>query len=564
MINSDSSCEHLRSIRSSACTFEIGRGRLGSNASAHSDPELVMHAFGNTVNTGSSSVKRGRSFGVHGSMLLTHYPVGAESRTVLAPVWTEEPSQMADIGEEYSTRGRQNPVQISKPARRSPTYNALRASALSQPVTTTLEASKSGSCLQILTETEIKAGENKVGRGASHQQSNKGLRAHRLKSSKIPLDSAYNAPSSRYPLQWRAGTDPAPISPVSSRVDGGIPQRPHPLRMSSTHGTSEVESYGIFESSLQASLYTGSRKRPALFMLAIAVAYGGLQDPEHDFELMKTWLKNHESGTIRFLGISGSEATREKIEEAIGTLYREALLSPGSKLLILLTGEGDSTNRMYLMGGRFITDSDMRIWLWKLRTESKPANVPATIVLDYCRTNKHIPLGAMQDGIEFIWSCSIGQKAAALKFKTEDLPRSCFLLALMMAAYDLVHMKDDLKTAINHEMTRLSRFLELVARQRKDSFCEEPQVPDWQQAGRARPIHDLATMLSRMNVVPKVYRVFMSNKWFRDANNLPVNWAKIKRTPSSEIKVRYKRGTCKPVVYARPTDRILKRNLRGS
>jgi hypothetical protein len=232
---------------------------------------------------------------------------------------------------------------------------------------------------------------------------------------------------------------------------------------------------------LQASLHTGSRKHPSLFILAIAVAFDGLQDPEHDFELLKTWLKDHDSGAVRFLGISGKDATREKIEIAIKTLYQEALLTPGSNLLILLTGEGDNTNRMHLVGGRFITDGDIRVWLWKLRRESKPANVPATVVLDYCRTNKHIPLGAVQDGIEFIWSCSLGQKAAALKFKAEDLPRSCFLLALMMAAYDSVLTKDSLKTAIHDGITRLSRLI-VLAEKRKGSFCEEPQVSDWKQA----------------------------------------------------------------------------------
>ncbi|GAB1519686.1 hypothetical protein RhiTH_002754 [Rhizoctonia solani] len=492
-------------------------------ASVHSVLQsLTMRAFGSADNSNSGLAKRGRSSGVHSSILQAHHPTGAETRFA----WTEEPSPMSLLGEGYANRGRQTSIEVSELI--PPRHNAIKALAFSEPVTLTVETPKNISSLRRLAEaeTESTVEGSTFGRCTSYQKltptADTGLRVRQIRSSfKDPLDSAYNPSPSLYCPPWRVGTAPSPVCPDTSGISGGALLRPQLLRMSSAHGAEDAMSYGAIGSPLQASLYTGSRKTPTLFMLAIAVDFG-LKDPEHDFELMRSWLEDHESGMIRFLGISGKEVTRERIEEAIGDLYQEAMLSPGSNLLIMLTGEGDYTNRMHLTEKRFITDSDIRGWLWKLRKGSKPAGVPATVVLDYCRTNKHIPLGAVQDGVEFIWSCSLGQKAAALGFSskgTEDLPRSCFLLALMMAAYDLVHVKSDIKTAVNREMARLSCFLELVAQQHKSGPCVESQEPDWDQAVRTKPIHDLATFLSRMNIVPKVYRVLMNNKYFRDAGS---------------------------------------------
>ncbi|KAH7343360.1 hypothetical protein B0J17DRAFT_713542 [Rhizoctonia solani] len=520
-------------------------------------------------------MKRGRSLGVQSLDGYTGRPSAVE------PLWTEEPSPIIakHVGG-GGVRGRQTAIEASAPS--SSVHNVTQALSLSQlaPVFLAAESLEPESYLQAGAEAVIEG----KGDGAGHGIPHKGRiyeYGYLLSPQETPIFAAVptitpiinkNLHTHRIhncSLQ-RVGTDPAPLS---QRLRTNNPTQPRLLRTSSTHGPNEAVSHRVSASSLLASLFTGSRahKPPTLFMLAIAVAYNNLKDPQHDFELIQTWLKDHESGSVHFQGISGEEATRERIEDAIGELYRKALRSSGSSLLILLTGEGDYTNKMHLVGGRFITDSDLRIWLWKLRNESKPLGVPTTIILDYCRTNKHIPLGAAQEGVKFIWSCSLGQTAAALSLpNTKGLPRSCFLLALMMSSYNYTYIKTDLRAAIDYELDQLSSFLafthekvhkeELCGPCRTKTTCGRPipppQNPDWQQVGCMKSIHDLAYVLSttKINVVSKVYRVLMSNRWFREANKLPINWvikAKGDLTNSGSM-VRYKRGTCQPVYTGIP------------
>ncbi|KAG8716083.1 hypothetical protein FRC11_009708, partial [Ceratobasidium sp. 423] len=464
------------------------------------------------------------------------------------PVWTEEPSS----------------IEVSPPL--APAFNAVQALALGQPTSGASETLKPENSLRNAPMTNAGSEENGEVHGALHKESvstaGKEPQVYPAQpNSNVPLILKHHKPYPHNRSPLRTGTDPAPLSRAARTKTHIV--RSQPLRTTSTHSHGDVP-HRAFESPLLASLFTGSCGPPTLFVLAIAVAYNGLQDPQHDFGLIQEWLKDHESRSVRFLGISGEEARRERIEDAIGQLYREALRIPGSKLLILLTGEGDYTNRMYLMGGRFVTDSDLRNWLWKLRHESKPAGVPATIVLDYCRMNKHIPLGATQEGVEFVWSCSLGQTAAALRLSSaEDIPRSCFLLALMMSSYNYASVRIDLSAAINHELNQLSNFLDFTSKKvHKQDQCAacldkapcgmlmpHPQAPDWKQAGCMQPVYDLAHVLSTITIVPKIYRVLMNNRWFREANQLPINWVTTAKWNSSDPSrmVRYKRGTCQPV-----------------
>ncbi|CAE6463750.1 unnamed protein product [Rhizoctonia solani] len=530
----------------------IDAGSAAPNDSAHSDPSTTS-IFRNNSHVN----KRGKSLGVHSSGLSNY--VGHIFEAESQPVLTEEPSSMTDTGETVG-RGRQGSVEVSA---QSSSFNAVQARACRQPVPKVSETLKSAIPSQLAAETEVEI-EKDASHSALHEEPDGESSIHRPKTyPKSPLAAMHNPSFSRKPFPWRVGTDPAPISLLARDTAARKSVRPHPFRTTSTHSPNEATFHPTFGSPLQASLFTGSRIPPTLYMLVIAVAYDKLEDPQHDFDLIQSWLKDYKSGRIHFQGVSGKEATRERIEEAIRELYSEALHSHGSKLLILLTGEGDNINRMHLMGERFITDTDIRNWLWRLRNEARPNVVPTIVVLDYCRTNQHIPLGAMQGGIEFIWSCSLGQKAAALKFKTlEGIPRSCFLLALMMASYNPAHTKGDLSAAVNRKLDQLSRLLEL-AKKHKGDHSEELQQVDWGQARHMQPIHDLASMLSRMDVVPKVYRVLMSNKWFREANGLPVNWVlknKLGRLGETG-KFKYKRGTCKPVhVCWIPVDRPTKRS----
>ncbi|CAE6412403.1 unnamed protein product [Rhizoctonia solani] len=250
----------------------------------------------------------------------------------------------------------------------------------------------------------------------------------------------------RFPL--RTGTYPAFTSSLNPS------EEPHRRLCVLSTNDSKAGLPGAPQLSLQTTLYDGSHKFPIapvlpipsttynLFVLAVGVAYDGLKDPQHDLDILNALFSGRGSENVFFRGISGEDATIEVIEDAMGKLYREALKSSESNMLILLTGEGDDYNRMYLMGGTYITDRDLRSWMWKLQIDSHPETRAVAIVLDYCRTNENIPIGVPHIGVEFVWSCYPGQTAAGLRFPNrQDVPRSCFLLALMMASHEFARKK---------------------------------------------------------------------------------------------------------------------------
>ncbi|CAE6469363.1 unnamed protein product [Rhizoctonia solani] len=385
--------------------------------------------------------------------------------------------------------------------------------------------------------------------------------SRRYSSGKSPITNA------RFPL--RIGTHP-PLIPDPIANEG----RTSSFRSSSMDDDG-FELPSAFKSSFTNTLYSGSSKLSStpptlpissatstLHILAVGVAYGGLEDPEHDLNILQTLFKGSEPEKTRFKGISGKGATLETIEQAMGELYREVLGSSGSNLLILLTGEGDKDNRMHLMGGAFITDTDLRRCMWKLQIDCYPNNRTVTIIFDHCRTKPVMPPRVSHVGIEFIWSCSPGQTAAALRFlNVLDIPRSCFLLALIMTSYNYSRDRGDLSTAVDREVCQLLRFLEFVHKIscpcRENKPCPKPyrpQDPDWQRAGNMEPMYDLLDILSEMDIVSKVYGLLMRNKHFCEANGLSNNVTFEPRSSLQAGMTQHNRGSSKPV-HAAPNIR---------
>ncbi|CAE6505109.1 unnamed protein product [Rhizoctonia solani] len=488
--------------------------------------------------------------------------------------WTNEPlsttdSSGANAGSKRDVgRGRR-----AAAAAVSVAYNRVQELASQQAGSNGAETPKTDKCPQSASATKVEVDrENAItqdisqGGGVAARKEPIRVQPRRLfpknPSVTVPIDRF-----SRFPL--RTGTDPAFISSTICE------ERPLPLRMPSMHGD-EIGFPRAAKAPLQVTLYSGSRKLPStastFFILAVGIAYDNLKDPHHDLGILETLFKGHESEGTRFKGISGEEATLDAIEEAMGELYREALKTSGSNMLVLLTGDGDEKNRMHLMGDVVITDQDLRRWMWKLQIDCHPNNRTVTIILDYCRTNPDIqlPLGVTHVGVEFIWSCSPGQVAAGLRFpSTQNVPRSCFLLAVMMASYSARNQRDlDLIVAINYELHRLLRLLELTHKKIHEAGrctpcsegkpCPMPllrtQDPDWQQAGSMKSVYDIVGALSKMDIVSEVYDLFMGNRFFCEANELPVDGVTFKSATSHQSGMtQHQRGSSKPVCAAQAT-----------
>ncbi|KAJ1307805.1 hypothetical protein OPQ81_001888 [Rhizoctonia solani] len=137
---------------------------------------------------------------------------------------------------------------------------------------------------------------------------------------------------------------------------------------------------------------------------------------------------------------------------------------------------------MYLLGGEFLSAEDIDRWLWELRTSCGYTR-PITLVLDICRINEDKPSTKMHRGVGLIYSSSLGEKAHALQFKSEqDTPYSSFMLAFVIASSaSQASTNTDFVAAIEQHLNKLTELISLAASINGDED-PGPQQPDWSQA----------------------------------------------------------------------------------
>ncbi|CAE6409453.1 unnamed protein product [Rhizoctonia solani] len=164
-------------------------------------------------------------------------------------------------------------------------------------------------------------------------------------------------------------------------------------------------------------------RRPKLFFMVIAT-----DDAVRDLWVLDHALRALNSEAIHFTGLGGW-ITLEDIETEIKKLRKKSEKTPGSQIVILLTGHGDKGNRMMLPMSKFIDAA----YIFKLLLEPHEtrSKIPITVLFDICRPSGD-PGSVPPEGISTIWTCSPGQVAGA--FRLPYGPDSCFLSAMMMAS----------------------------------------------------------------------------------------------------------------------------------
>ncbi|KAG8760686.1 hypothetical protein FRC11_015097 [Ceratobasidium sp. 423] len=252
------------------------------------------------------------------------------------------------------------------------------------------------------------------------------------------------------------------------------------------------------KSSLEITLFGNShllQPNPITwFILIVAVDYPGrdLQDPKHDLEFWKKMLDDPalDSEIIYFAELTGEQATPENIKTELAQLYHDsgALVTVGRpNLFVYLTGEGDDQNRMHLLGGKSVSEEDIDQWLQEFRATWGYTR-PTTLVLDICRVNKHKPSARMHHGVELICSSSPGEKALALRFKSEqDTPYSSFTLAFVIASsVSPTSTGPSFVSAIEHRLQQFTQLRRLAASREGPGASADlvsgSQRPDWSQA----------------------------------------------------------------------------------
>ncbi|KAG8703656.1 hypothetical protein FRC11_010557, partial [Ceratobasidium sp. 423] len=264
----------------------------------------------------------------------------------------------------------------------------------------------------------------------------------------------------------------------------------------------------------------------AWFILIVAVDYPDrdLQDPEHDLEFWKKMLDDPalESELIYLTELAGEQATPENIRKELAQLYHdsEELETLGRpNLFVYLTGQGDGQNRMHLLGGNFVSEGDIDQWLQEFRTIWGYTR-PITLVLDICRTNKHKPSARIHHGVELICSSSPGEKALALRFKSEqDAPYSSFMLAFIVASsISPTSTGASFISVIEHRLEQFTQLIRLSASSKDPKATNDfgPQRPDCSQVRDLSTFLDLARMLSRTTVARQVHDFVTQLPYFRE------------------------------------------------
>ncbi|CAE6460625.1 unnamed protein product [Rhizoctonia solani] len=270
---------------------------------------------------------------------------------------------------------------------------------------------------------------------------------------------------------------------------------------------------------------------PTLFVLVIAI-----DEATHDLEILRLITEASKLKQINFRSLA-VEVSLAKVYDEIKRLYDEATEVPGSELLIILTGHGNSTNGMHLRGNEFINETDLYDFFDLLKLQDiHSAPIPITILFDICRVNQK-PSVDPPDGITLIWSCSPGENAHAFRMRHDPkIPHSCFLLALMMSLRrpDSTCTEEAFKRSIKEHLDQLTAYLKEVYSLRhskgrchmclgSDKLCEEPQQNiDWGSVKNMNGILRFAEVLLGTETAREAYRHITIDALFRGVNNLPL------------------------------------------
>ncbi|QRV90067.1 hypothetical protein RhiJN_18085 [Ceratobasidium sp. AG-Ba] len=135
---------------------------------------------------------------------------------------------------------------------------------------------------------------------------------------------------------------------------------------------------------------------------------------------------------VRFKAVLDFDATFDQVKASITQLWEDA--NEGSHLMILSTGHGID-NRVHLWGSESIDEQDIQDLVHQLYDKDSK-QIQTITIFDICRDipDKEVP--CVGGRISLTWSCSLGQKAGSLVFKSRA-PGSFFLNALFRAYQDV-------------------------------------------------------------------------------------------------------------------------------
>ncbi|CAE6505400.1 unnamed protein product, partial [Rhizoctonia solani] len=180
----------------------------------------------------------------------------------------------------------------------------------------------------------------------------------------------------------------------------------------------------------------GSAQSTSVHVLAVGLSWShvegkALPGPAHDICWLEKFFADQQQ--VRFNSLLDREASFSKIQQSVAHIYMNA--QPNDYAILYFTGHGDSRNAFELYDGPGSLDEvTLNGWIVELRQKSSK-QVPVYIIFDFCRESSVRSDAQLDRDVTVVWSCPPGQKSPDLGL-SNDLPYSCFLLALLLAIYD--------------------------------------------------------------------------------------------------------------------------------
>ncbi|KAL5634757.1 hypothetical protein ACGC1H_002704 [Rhizoctonia solani] len=157
-----------------------------------------------------------------------------------------------------------------------------------------------------------------------------------------------------------------------------------------------------------------------------------LPGPGHDIRWLQGFFAYQHQ--FHFTPLLDEQATFDAIYQNVAHIYSNA--DPSSYVILYFTGHGNGRNafELYDKHRGSLDEVILNEWIVELRRKTSK-RIPVYIIFDFCRDSLDRSDAQLDDDVTVIRSCPPGQQSPDLKL-CEDLPYSCFLLALLLAIYD--------------------------------------------------------------------------------------------------------------------------------
>ncbi|CAE6460826.1 unnamed protein product [Rhizoctonia solani] len=201
-----------------------------------------------------------------------------------------------------------------------------------------------------------------------------------------------------------------------------------------------------------------------IHVLAIGTSWEGVDDvpralpgPLHDIE----WLRNLFAcqKNFQFNSLLNHAATLVAIHRSLVDMLSVA--GENDLLVLYFSGHGGKNDSFELYDSTSVNEVLLNDWIVDFRTRTSRNN-PVYIIFDFCRPDLVKPNTELASGVNVIWACSPTESALDLKLTDPNnhLPRSCFLLSLVLAIDDV--SEDSTASVVKRFTNRMIEFLKVI------------------------------------------------------------------------------------------------------